>query len=142
MTSLYEKDFCEWSLAQASHLRNNEIDMLDFENLIEEIESLGRSDRSSLRSFLTRLIIHLLKMKYAIHQKGNSFSWDSSILDSRRRIKYLLKDSPSLKNFMKNIYHECYEDAIEGASLETSIRIEVFSKECPWTIEEILQEKK
>lgn len=142
MTTLYEKDFCEWSLSQANHLRNKEIDQLDFENLMEEIESLGRSDKSSLRSFTTRLIIHLLKMKYAIHQKGNSFSWDASILGSQRKIKYILKDSPSLKSFMKNIYEECYQDAVKHASLETCIRTDVFPKDCPWTIEEILQEKK
>ena len=141
MTTLYEKDFCEWSSSQASLLRNKEIEQLDFENLIEEIESLGRSNKSSLRSFLIRLMVHLLKIKYAYHQKGNSKSWESSILDSRRQIKYLLKDSPSLKNYLKEVFDQCYQDARESSSLETCIREEIFAKECPWTIEEILEEK-
>lgn len=54
MTTLYEKDFYEWSSSQASHLRNKEIEELDYENLIEEIESLGGSNKSSLSSYLAR----------------------------------------------------------------------------------------
>lgn len=138
MTTLYEQDFCDWSLTQASHLRNKDIKELDFENLIEEIESLGASNKSSLSSYLARLMIHLLKMKYAYHQKGNSKSWDASILDSKRQIKYLLRNSPSLKNYAKSVLEECYQDAKEGASLETQIKIEDFPKDCPWHIEELL----
>ena len=141
MTSLYDQDFCEWSENQATYLRNKEIEQLDFENLIEEIESLGRSNKSALTSYLTRLMIHLLKLTYAAHQKGNSLSWDSSVFHSRREIKYILKSSPSLKNFMNTIEQECYEDAKQGASLETLIKIEDFPKDCPWTLEEILKEK-
>lgn len=140
MTTLYEQDFCEWSLAQASHLRNGEITELDIENLIEEIEDLGRSNKSSLRNYLIRLMIHLLKMKYASHQKGTSLSWDSSILCSREEIEFLLKTNPSLKNVMKNLYNDCYQTARKRVSLETSIKVEDFPKECPWSIEEILNE--
>jgi len=142
MTTLYEQDFCEWSASQADHLRNKEMEQLDIENLIEEIESLGRSNKSSLSSYLSRLMIHLLKMKYAFEQKGNSKSWDSSILHSRREIRLLLKDSPSLNSYLLHIFNESYEDAREGASVETSLKMEMFPKECPWTIEEILKGEK
>jgi len=142
MNTLYEKDFCQWSLIQSSHLRNNEIDELDIENLIEEIESLGKNNKSALRSYLIRLMIHLLKIKYANHQKGNSKSWGASVLSSIDEIEFLLKDSPSLKNFMKEVFPECYEKSVRRAALETSINIEQFPKDCPWTIQGILEEMK
>jgi len=140
MSTLYEKDFCEWTCVQACRLRKGEIEELDIENLIEEIEDLGRSNKSSLSSYLVRLMTHLLKMRYAYQQKGNSKSWESSILGSRYQIKYILRDSPSLKNYIKEVFKECYQDARELASLETCIREEVFPKVCPWTIEEVLNE--
>lgn len=139
MTTLYEKDFCEWLLIQASHFRNKEMEQLDIENLIEEIESLGRSNKSSLCSHLSRLMIHLLKMQYAFEQKGNSKSWDSSIFHSRREIRLLLRNSPSLNNYLPSILDECYQDAREGACIETSLKLEIFPEKCPWTIEEILK---
>ena len=59
---LYDTDFVEWADKTAVLLRQGRFDELDIENLIEEVESLGNSERKALRSQLTRLLMHLLKV--------------------------------------------------------------------------------
>ena len=71
---LYERDFCHWTAEQAAALRAaaaRRLDLaLDFENLAEEIESLGRSDRRALVSHIKRVIEHLLKLNSRLHLLG------------------------------------------------------------------------
>lgn len=51
---LYESDYLLW-LQETSHLlKTQDFHNLDLENLIEEIESLGRSERNKLISSLRR----------------------------------------------------------------------------------------
>ena len=62
---LYEQDFFLWAKEQAAALRlaKNSNLPLDWENLAEEIESLGKSDRRELRSQIRRILRHLLKLE-------------------------------------------------------------------------------
>ena len=137
---LYDKDFFKWTKAQANVLKKGRLDDLDIRNLVEEIESLGRNDKRSLSSQTVVLLTHLLKLKYQPHGQGNSKSWHSSVLNSTREIKKLIKDSPSLKNELIKEFSEAYEDAKQSASVETGLDITIFPKACPWTIEELFPE--
>lgn len=136
----YDKDFFKWTKTQVNLLKNRNLDKLDVDNLIEEIESLGRNDKRTLRSQTTRLLMHLLKQKYQPEGQGNSNSWSSSISNATREIKYLIEDSPSLKNELIKMYQKAYEDARQDASIETLLDIKIFPEECPWTIEELFPE--
>ena len=67
MGSLYDQDLVLWSEEQARELRaaanagwNAPI---DWENVAEEIESLGRSERHALASHLAIVIEHLMKLQ-------------------------------------------------------------------------------
>lgn len=60
----YARDFYRWTQAQAGALRAKGVAALDLENLAEEIESLGRSDRYAIESQLEGLLVHLLKWWY------------------------------------------------------------------------------
>ncbi len=135
---LYDKDFVKWIDAQVGFLKKGDLDKLDLENLIEEIESLGRNDKRSLKSQVTRLLMHLLKLKYQPEKQVDSNSWKTSISSASMEIKYLIEDSPSLKNDLVKIYPKAYAEAKEYASVETGLDINTFPKECPWTIEEAL----
>lgn len=133
----YEKDFFKWTKTQVGLLKNGNIEKLDIDNLIEEIESLGRNDKRSLKSQTARLLMHLLKQKFQSEKQGDSNSWNNSIVEASREIKYLLEDSPSLVIELKRIYSKAYEDARQDAAAETKLNIKTFPKECPWTIEEL-----
>lgn len=136
--SFYEKDFYKWAKTQVSLLKKRDFSKLDLEHVIEEIESLGRSDKRALRNYLIVLIQHLLKNTYASEQNGNSKSWDATILNSRKEIKFLLKDSPSLKNEMTKIFDDVYESAREMAILETNLPDTKFPRSSPWPLSEIM----
>ena len=62
--NLYEKDYYLWLEKTINLLENNQFSDLDLENLIEEISSIGKSEKRSLESYLTRLLEHLLKLGY------------------------------------------------------------------------------
>ena len=64
-SELYDRDFVLWTEQQATALRRAKDTNLplDWENLAEEIESLGRSDRRELTSQIRRIIHHLLKIE-------------------------------------------------------------------------------
>lgn len=139
MTTLYEKDFCGWSLQQSDLLKRQEFSKLDMQNLIEEIESLGRSEKRTLESHLEVFLTHLLKKK--IQPEKHTRSWDLSIKYSRCKALRILKDNPSLKSKLYNVFESAYESARLNAARETRLDENLFPEECPWAIEEILDTK-
>ena len=112
----------------------------DISNIIEEIESLGKSDKRSLYNHTIRLLQHLLKLQYTSENQGNSHSWKSIVVGARQQIKKLIKESPSLKNELKKIYKEAYEAAVDLAAVESRLETSFFPKSSPWTIKQILED--
>ena len=55
----YTQDFYGWTQDQANLLRTGRLSDLDIENLIEEIETMGRSEKRALESRLNVLLMHL-----------------------------------------------------------------------------------
>lgn len=97
---LYQEDFVRWTEEQSNALREaagvGTNLPLDWENLAEEIESLGRSQRRELRSRIAVIIEHLLKLEHspAIDPRRG---WIDTIARERLDIELLIEDSPSLK---------------------------------------------
>ncbi len=135
---LYDKDFYKWTNTQSKLLLKGEYSKLDIQNLVEEIKSLGKSDRRALHSQFIRLLEHLLKLQYTPERQENSNSWKNSVVNARRAINSILKDSPSLKNELKTIFSSCYEAAVENAAIESGEEISFFPKECPWDIKDLI----
>jgi hypothetical protein len=132
----YEEDFALWSAEQAALLRAGRFDRVDLENVAEEIESLGRSDKHQIKSRLQVLLMHLLKWQ---RQPDNrSRSWASTIRDQREAILDLIEESPSLAPYPASILAQCYPRARLKASEETTIYLDLFPETCPYTIEQIL----
>jgi len=98
-------------------LRLRNIDDLDFENLIEEVENLARSDHRELRNRLVVLFAHLLKRIY-VNLPDNFNGWELTIIEQRQQIKGLLEDSPSLKPYLTELLPKVYSDALELVSSE------------------------
>ncbi|MBD0362933.1 MAG: DUF29 domain-containing protein, partial [Coleofasciculus sp. C3-bin4] len=134
--SLYEADYLKWIETTVEKLQVRDYSSVDWENLIEEIEDMGRSERRSLESNLVVVLTHLLKWQY--QPDFRSGSWKGSIAEHRRRIRKALKESPSLKPYLQEVFAECYLDAVEQASAETELPVERFPKECPYTAAEVL----
>lgn len=137
-TKLYEQDFCLWIETTANLLKRRQFSQLDIENLIEEIQTMGRNEKNALESNLIIVFLHLLKWQYQPNKRSRS--WESSIFEHRRRIYKAFKDSPSLKTFFANVFTECYQYARKKASIETGLSLTAFPTESPFTIDEILDE--
>ena len=71
--SLYERDFYAWANEQAALLRAGKLDSADIENIAEEIESMGRSEKRELINRLAVLLLHLLKWRFQPGLRGNSW---------------------------------------------------------------------
>lgn len=63
MSALYDRDFNLWIQKTASDLKSKDMDAIDWNNSIDEIEGMGKSERRALQSYLERLIEHLLKRR-------------------------------------------------------------------------------
>ncbi|MBV9374553.1 MAG: DUF29 domain-containing protein [Alphaproteobacteria bacterium] len=106
---LYEQDFVRWTEQQSSALREaagvGTNLPLDWENLAEEIESLGASQRRELRSRIGGILEHLLKLEHS-PAKDPRRGWIESTANHRSEIELLLNDSPSLRADVARIIAE------------------------------------
>ncbi len=102
----YEADYHRWTKDQASALREQRLAEIDWENVAEEIESLGRSDRREIESRLAVILEHLLKWQFQPERR--SASWQASLFEQRNRIHRLLLESPSLKGYPATVLDDEY----------------------------------
>ena len=135
---LYDRDFYAWAHEQAALLRAGRLNDLDIENVAEEIESMGRSEKRELVSRLTVLQVHVLKWK--LQQALRSTSWQHTIQEQRRRTIRHLGENPSLKPLLSDIVAIAFEDAASDAKAETGLERRVFPQTCPWTADALLQD--
>lgn len=132
----YTKDFYAWSFHNADLLRHKKFEEIDIENLAEEIESMGRSNRRELINRFSVLIAHLLKWKFQPIRRSKS--WIVTIKNQRIDIVDLIQESPSLKNEIELQINHAYEKAVLIASEQTGIDENEFPHGCPFTLEQCL----
>ncbi|MFM2063375.1 MAG: hypothetical protein RLZZ507_3045 [Cyanobacteriota bacterium] len=137
-SNLYEQDFYLWIETTAKQLKAGKFAEIDLENLIEEIESMGRNEKHALESNLVILLMHLLKYKYQPEKRTNS--WKATIREHRRRLTRSFKESPSLKTYFQEVFMECYQDARQQASDETGLLLDMFPVESPFNTDECLNQ--
>lgn len=136
---LYEQDFYLWLERTAKLLKEKRFEKIDLNNLVEEIESIVRSEKRELKSRLKLIITHLLKWQYQPQMRPfYANSWVSTIVTQRSDLQLLIKDSPSLKNLLEETCKECYQIAKRDAAKETGLSEEVFPVDCPFQLADIL----
>ncbi len=135
---LYQKDYYGWLQENARLIREKKFSEIDTENLIEELESMGKSEKRELSSRLTILLMHLLKWQYQAVKR--STSWRNTIAVQRIDVRELLEDSPSLRNEVLDRIETAYEKAKLAAEVETGIEKQNFPAACPFSLEQILDE--
>ena len=107
---IYETDFYQWTMKQAQALKEQNVQELDWENLIEEIEALGRSDYQAVVSLLTRIMQHHLKIDYANKPECNRH-WQAEIKAFSNTLKR--RYSPSRKPKLEVEWQGIYSDAVD-----------------------------
>ena len=139
--SLYDQDYYLWLRTTINQLRAGQFSSVDLNNLLEELESMGRSQKRTVKSQLIQLFEHLLKLTYwDVERERNKGHWKGEIRTFRREIKDELKDSPSLKPYILEIFDECYQDARKEASDRSQLPIDTFPVVILGSLEQILDE--
>jgi len=137
LSALYEQDYYLWLTTTAKLLRENQLSALDVTNLLEEVEDMGRSEQRALYSNLKVLLMHLLRYQYQPQKRSNS--WVASIVEHQQRLRQALKESPSLRSQLTEIFNDCYQDARELAAAETGIAIDQFPVTSLLSVEDALK---
>ncbi|MBE9058663.1 DUF29 domain-containing protein [Sphaerospermopsis sp. LEGE 08334] len=137
--NLYEQDFYLWLQTTANLLENNKFDELDLKNLIEEINSMGRSEKKELKSRLITLIEHLLKLEYwHLEKENNARGWRNTVAEQRLQIELTLEDSPSLRNMLDDIFEECYQKARQYILKRYKLSPNLFPENPPFSVMDVL----
>jgi hypothetical protein len=96
----YDADLVLWAKSQARALRDaghaGTNLPIDWENVAEEIESLGKLQGRELASRIAVILVHLLKLEASPAGDPRS-GWQETIVQQRGDIERILADSPSLR---------------------------------------------
>jgi hypothetical protein len=135
--TLYEQDPHAWYFRQAALLRAGRIAEADAIHIAEELEDLGRSEAKELRSSLRLICSHLLKWQR--QREKRSRSWMNTIERERRNAALSLRENPSLKSKVADLFVDAYDLARWEAAEDTNLPVDVFPAEPPFTLDEVRQ---
>jgi hypothetical protein len=139
LPDLYETDFVLWTEKNAEQLRQKNFTDVDWDNVIEEIETMGRSERQAVESLLTVLIEHLLKLGYwESERERNARHWIGEIASFRVQLRRKIKTT-TLKNHAETFFADAYSDARESLIEAGYIEETVIPIELIFSLEQVLE---
>lgn len=117
--SLYERDPFAWSKEQAAALRAPGSNSIDYENVAEEIESLGVSIRRACTSQIKNILEHFLKLEFIGPEQAH-LHWRKEINALRRELADDLTPSlaAQLPAELDALYAKVRRALLEDAVLE------------------------
>jgi len=135
----YDQDFALWLEENINLLKAKNYDAVDWDNLIEEVEGLTRSDKRELENRLTTLFEHALKRRY-VPLNDCYRGWEVTLTRTQKQLRRVLKDSPSLRNYVISIIENSYQEALVDVRGEYQ---EIFPDRLPFTkeVDQLLSEK-
>ena len=138
-STLYEKDILLWVEDTVSKFKKHDFENLDIKNLIEEVESLGISQKKELISRLMVLLEHLLKRLY-VDSPYDYNGWERTIRNQRAEIDLLISQVPSLQSRWEISFNDAWQRAL--LKVKKEYQKVSFPEECPFeqTIQTILNE--
>ncbi|MEM8780820.1 MAG: DUF29 domain-containing protein [Cyanobacteria bacterium P01_G01_bin.49] len=136
----YEQDYHQWTIEQAQALRelvNTHYDLkhlegLDWDNIIEEIEALGRSEYNAVVSLLMRQIEHRLKIDYVPLPECRN-KWKSEVIAFK--VGMARKFAPSMKPKLEREFEKIYQDSVRIVGTEYEISL---PSQCPYSLDQLL----
>jgi len=140
----YDDDFYAWTKYQAKVLRTLRTDdnRFDRDNLVEEIESLGNSQRDAARSQVRRILEHFLKLAHS-PASDPRYGWMGSIVEARAALDDLITET--LRSDVEGTIARLYRDARRRAELgllehgETEAA-KALPVACPYTLDDVLRD--
>jgi hypothetical protein len=138
---LYETDYQLWLANTSEKLRSQNFSDLDLDNLIEELESLGRSERNAICSYLRRLCEHLLKIWYWESERAYYLrGWNREVANFRIEIERELESSPSLRTFLQEQFIKEYQNGRKLFLKASELDPKLIPEQPFFTLDEALDE--
>jgi hypothetical protein len=138
---LYDRDYYGWIQDNVQAIREGRFKDVDWRNVAEELEDMGKSERRAVRSQLARLVAHLLKWSFeAEGRRLSEHSWRATIEDARDSVRELVEESPSFKPKLNEFLSAVYRHALAQAVAETNLPRKTFPTVCPWSLEQVLDD--
>ncbi|MBD2567465.1 DUF29 domain-containing protein [Anabaena lutea] len=138
LQSLYEIDENLWLEETIILLKEKRFQDLDLNNLIEELESLGKRDKNAVASLLEQIIRHLLLLHYWTEEyEMNGNHWQTEIIGFRNQLERLLTNN--LQNYLHSELEKIYRSALKYVKQKTRFKID-FPEYSPYTLEQLLDE--
>ncbi|HLP88887.1 MAG TPA: DUF29 domain-containing protein [Nostocaceae cyanobacterium] len=132
---LYESNYLQWLEETINCLKSRQLADIDYENLIEELEELGRNERRRVKSLLEQIIRHLLLYQFWDAEKSrNSHHWQAEIISFRNQINDDL--TANLYNYLAENLNTIYSHALDY--VQTKSQLTNLPALCPYTLEQIL----
>ena len=135
----YDRDFYAWTNEQAALLRAGELSRADVENIAEELERLGRTEKREFVSRLTALISLLLKARYQPGKRGPS--WKDAVASARGQLREHLEDNPSLRLKLPEAVASAFRSARRTAAGPAARDDSAIPNACPWAFERMIDEE-
>ncbi len=99
LKKLYDSDYDRWLTEMVKLLKNRDLEKLDYDNLIEELEALGRSEKNAVKSLLLQIIIHLMLYQFwELEKERNANHWAAEIITFRVQLEDKL--TTNLRNYL------------------------------------------
>jgi hypothetical protein len=138
MSDLYDDDVVTWSERQADALRRRAANEIDWDNVAEEIESVGNEQRHAVESLLTNIMQHLLQI--AAWPEASAVShWQHEIDGWRVQVVRRLRRGPKMRGDMEAGLADLYRDAVRSMYREVDgVPRPPVPDACPFTLEELL----
>ena len=136
LKQLYDVDDAQWLEETVCLLKRHQFQQLDLDNLIEELEDLGREKKNAVASLLEQIIRHLLLLQYWTREaEYNSVHWQEEIYNSRTQLRR--KITTNLRNYLEKELNSIYQDALGFVKIKT-VNSVVFPPDCPYSLEQLL----
>lgn len=139
--ALYDRDILAWSEHQADLLRRmargERVNHVDWENLIEEIEDVGRSQLDAVESYLTLIMAHVLKLHlWATDQAVRHWREETVVFQKNAKRKF----APSMRQRID--LEVLYSDAIEQLrAIDPATPLAPLPEAVPFTLEQLLSDR-
>ena len=137
LKSLYEQDEHLWLTETIKLLKENRLEQLDIENLIEELEDLTKRDKNRVESFLRQIVIHLLLLQYwTTEYEYNYRHWQGEIATFRIQLNRAL--TTNLKQHLLNNVEDIYKESVFIVNQKIGLNLDIFPSICPYSLEQLL----
>lgn len=136
LKNLYEIDDTQWLEETIKLLKNRQFEDLDLDNLIEELDDLGKEKKNAVASLLEQVIRHLLLLEYWTEErKYNATHWQGEVYTFRVQLRR--KMTTNLRNYLASELDNLYQDALGFVKIKTQNAV-TFPSQCPYSLEQLL----